>query len=115
MSYEDYFNSLASGEVALSEAEYNAALSPKKRGKDRLPMQKMKIDFVVAARSKAVHVADKYGRTVCRPNEATGYIDPHVIGMTDPQTIPQIARICSKCFAIMRYQGVNLNDYRAKK
>ncbi|QMV29975.1 hypothetical protein JT351_gp69 [Providencia phage vB_PreS-PibeRecoleta] len=77
-------------------------------------MQRLKIEFVVAARSKAVHVADKYGRTVCRPNEATGYIDPFVIGMTDPQVIPQVARICSKCSAIMRFQGVNLNDYRAK-
>lgn len=73
-------------------------------------MQKMKIDFVVAVRSKAVHVANKYGRTICRPNEATGYIDPNAIGMTDPQ----VARICSKCAAIMRYQGVNLNNYRAK-
>lgn len=33
MSYENYFNSLASGEVALSEADYNAALSPKKQNK----------------------------------------------------------------------------------
>lgn len=77
-------------------------------------MQRLKIDFVVAVRSKAVHVANKYGRTVCRPNEATGYIDPHEIGMTDPQVIPQVARICSKCAAIMRFQGVNLNNYRAK-
>lgn len=71
--------------------------------------------FVVAKRSKTVHVADKYGRTVCLPNQYTNYIDPNVIGMADSQTIPQIARICTKCSAILRYQDINLNDYRAKK
>lgn len=33
MSYENYFNSLKEGEEAMSEAEYNAALSPKKQNK----------------------------------------------------------------------------------
>ena len=47
-------------------------------GKERLSMKRLKIEFVVAVRSKAVHVVNKYGRTVCRPNEATGYIDPCV-------------------------------------
>lgn len=78
-------------------------------------LNKIKVPFVVSVRAKVVHVADKYGRTLCKPNTATGYADPAAIGMTDPQVIPQIARICSKCAAIMRYQGINLNDYRARK
>lgn len=69
----------------------------------------------VVGRTKKVHVTNEIGRTLCRPNEATNYVDPSLIGMNDPYVIPRIALICTKCAADLRLRGIEINDYRARK